>query len=190
MKTELFSIADIAKILNVPESTLHDYRERFSSYIPVVGMGRNRKHPYEAINIFSVISEHSRVGKKRDEIESVLQSISNKTTSGDTVDVSKLEKKIDYVYEEINAALSELRETYKAATDTRAALSLVGESKEQFTVLIQEITSMREQVSATNKTLDSVLAEVGKLSKLMLDQRDRELMGMLRSSKQRKWFAK
>ncbi len=38
----LLTAAQIAKELNLPESTVRYYRDRFTEYIPTTGEGRNR----------------------------------------------------------------------------------------------------------------------------------------------------
>lgn len=51
------TIAEIAQRLGLPESTVRYYRDHFSDYIPVIGEGRQRRYPAEAIEIFQVIAE-------------------------------------------------------------------------------------------------------------------------------------
>lgn len=55
MPTKLLTLKEIAKILNIPESSLRKYRELFSQFIPGVGKGRSRRYRVEAIEIFKDI---------------------------------------------------------------------------------------------------------------------------------------
>lgn len=48
----LYSIAAIAKILDVPESTLHYWKNRFDDVLPSFGTGRGKRYRAEAVEIF------------------------------------------------------------------------------------------------------------------------------------------
>lgn len=48
----LYSIAAIAKILDVPESTLHYWKNRFEDVLPRYGTGRGRRYRAEAVEVF------------------------------------------------------------------------------------------------------------------------------------------
>jgi len=52
---KLYTIKELSSILNVPESTLRYYRDRFEEFIPVVGKGRKRRYKQESIEIFKQI---------------------------------------------------------------------------------------------------------------------------------------
>jgi DNA-binding transcriptional MerR regulator len=60
---ETLTIAEIASRLELPESTVRYYRDRFATYIPVVGKGRGRRYPGEAVEIFRTIAEGLRSGQ-------------------------------------------------------------------------------------------------------------------------------
>lgn len=51
----LYSIAAIAKMLDVPESTLHYWKNRFDDVLPSLGRGRNKRFRPEAVDIFRAI---------------------------------------------------------------------------------------------------------------------------------------
>lgn len=54
-ETRLYSIAAIAKALDVPESTLHYWKNRFDDVLPSVGRGRGKRFRAEALDIFRAI---------------------------------------------------------------------------------------------------------------------------------------
>lgn len=54
------TIAEIAKRLRLPESTVRYYRDHFAPYVPVVGEGRQRRYPAEALEVFRVIADGMR----------------------------------------------------------------------------------------------------------------------------------
>lgn len=54
---ELLTIAEIAKRINIPESTARFYRDRFDEYIPSQGKGRSKRYKPEAIEVLRLIAE-------------------------------------------------------------------------------------------------------------------------------------
>lgn len=55
-ENRLYSVAAIAKLLDVPESTLHYWKNRFDDVLPSVGQGRNKRFRAEALDIFRTIA--------------------------------------------------------------------------------------------------------------------------------------
>lgn len=53
---KLLSVAEIARELELPESTVHYWKNRFAQHLPSVGRGRQKRFRPEAVEIFSVIS--------------------------------------------------------------------------------------------------------------------------------------
>ncbi|KHK00813.1 MerR family transcriptional regulator [Desulfovibrio sp. TomC] len=53
--SRLYSIAAIAKILDMPESTLHYWKNRFDDVLPSMGVGRNKRFRAEAVDVFREI---------------------------------------------------------------------------------------------------------------------------------------
>ena len=66
---DLLTVADIAKALNLPESTVRYYRDRFSAFVPVVGEGRSRRYPPEALDVLRYAAELLRSGMPADTVE-------------------------------------------------------------------------------------------------------------------------
>lgn len=54
---KLYSIAAIAKILDLPESTLHYWKNRFDQFLPAAGEGRHKRFQAEALDVFRTIHE-------------------------------------------------------------------------------------------------------------------------------------
>lgn len=54
---ELLTIAEIAKRLNIPESTLRSWRDKFTDFIPTTGSGRKKRYKPEAVQVFKTIAE-------------------------------------------------------------------------------------------------------------------------------------
>jgi DNA-binding transcriptional MerR regulator len=56
-ENRLYSIAAVARRLDVPESTLHYWKNRFRDHLPSLGEGRGRRFRPEALEIFRAIAE-------------------------------------------------------------------------------------------------------------------------------------
>ena len=70
---ELLTGAEIAKRLDLPESTVRYYRDRFAEYVPTTGEGRNRRYKAEALKVFTAIAESIRSGTPADIVEEELR---------------------------------------------------------------------------------------------------------------------
>ena len=57
MGEELLSIKEIARRLEVPESNVRYWRDRFEEYLPVKGQGRKRRYSAKALEIFQLIRD-------------------------------------------------------------------------------------------------------------------------------------
>jgi DNA-binding transcriptional MerR regulator len=79
---ELLTVAEIAKRLRLPESTVRYYRNRFNAYVPSVGSGRGRRYPAEAVAVLRFIAESIRSGVPTEMIESGLRARFPMTVDG------------------------------------------------------------------------------------------------------------
>jgi DNA-binding transcriptional MerR regulator len=55
-QAKLYSISAIAKLLDMPESTLHYWKNRFDQLLPSVGQGRHKRFRAEAVDIFRAVA--------------------------------------------------------------------------------------------------------------------------------------
>lgn len=70
--SQLLTIAEIAKILGIPESTARFYRNRFEMFIPSVGSGRNKRYRPEAVDVIRYIAEAYKRNEPQWQIEEAL----------------------------------------------------------------------------------------------------------------------
>ncbi len=54
---EYLTLAEIARQLNLPESTARYYKNKFSAYIPSYGSGRKKRYSAEAVEVLRLIAE-------------------------------------------------------------------------------------------------------------------------------------
>jgi len=80
---KLLSIAEISRLLEVPESTLHYWKNRFAQYLPSTGRNRQKRFKSEAIEIFKIISSMLKQGHTA---EDVMAELSRKYPVNMTVD--------------------------------------------------------------------------------------------------------
>lgn len=57
LEKELLTMAQIAKQLNLAESTARFYRDRFQEFIPSVGEGRRKRYTHETVEVLRFIAE-------------------------------------------------------------------------------------------------------------------------------------
>jgi len=72
---KVLSVAEIARELELPESTVHYWKNRFAQHLPSVGRGRQKRFKPEAIEIFGTISRLLKEGHTaRDVMDQLAQS--------------------------------------------------------------------------------------------------------------------
>jgi DNA-binding transcriptional MerR regulator len=65
---KLLAIAEIARELELPESTLHYWKNRFGPYLPSVGRNRQKRFKPEAVEVFRLIAQRLRSGHPSQDI--------------------------------------------------------------------------------------------------------------------------
>lgn len=65
---KLLSIAEISRLLEVPESTLHYWKNRFAQYLPSTGRNRQKRFKSEAVEIFKIISSMLKQGHTAEDV--------------------------------------------------------------------------------------------------------------------------
>jgi DNA-binding transcriptional MerR regulator len=70
---ELLTMAEIARRLDLPESTVRYYRDRFSEFIPSVGDGRTRRYKPEALEVLRLIADAMRAGIPAENVTAALR---------------------------------------------------------------------------------------------------------------------
>lgn len=80
MDAPAYTLREIARELSLPESTIRYYRDAFALYLPAVGLGRRRRYPAEALELFRVIAESYSQNLSREDIEAKLQAVAPQPT--------------------------------------------------------------------------------------------------------------
>ena len=71
--SDLLTMAEIARQLNLPESTVRYYRNRFPEFIPAVGDGRARRYRPEALDVLRFIADAMRAQTPAEDVKAALQ---------------------------------------------------------------------------------------------------------------------
>ena len=64
----LLSVAEIARKLGVPESTVHYWKNRFAQHLPSAGVGRQKRFRPQAVEVFRVIAEMFSTGHSAQDV--------------------------------------------------------------------------------------------------------------------------
>lgn len=70
-----YTIREIARELNLPESTIRYYRDAFALYLPAWGMGRRRRYPAESLELLRLIADGYSRNQTREQIEAKVQEV-------------------------------------------------------------------------------------------------------------------
>lgn len=68
----MLTIKEIADRLNIPESNLRYYRDNYWPYLLSEGEGRKKRYAEECVEIFALISDLTKRGSKKREIQNML----------------------------------------------------------------------------------------------------------------------
>ncbi|MBU1229080.1 MAG: helix-turn-helix domain-containing protein [Proteobacteria bacterium] len=71
-EVRLLSVAEIARRLGVPESTVHYWKNRFAQHLPSQGSGRQKRFRPEAVDVFRVIAEMFSLGHSTQDVMETL----------------------------------------------------------------------------------------------------------------------
>lgn len=71
-EVRLLSVAEIARKLGVPESTVHYWKNRFAQHLPSQGSGRQKRFRPEAVDVFRVIAEMFSLGHSTQDVMETL----------------------------------------------------------------------------------------------------------------------
>ncbi|WP_027177707.1 MerR family transcriptional regulator [Maridesulfovibrio bastinii] len=187
---KLLSIAEIARELEVPESTLHYWKNRFSQYLPSMGKKRQKRFKPEAIEIFKIISKRLKQGHTAEDVMSELSrmfpvnvSIMESESSSDSAVQHYNDNSSDKSLQIASTIGAEIARSITEGLkhiipQTSAAPSLPGtlhEDVEQAVCLLTEQGEEVEQLKDENKVLKEKLCIMeAEMIRLRKDRRELE----------------
>jgi DNA-binding transcriptional MerR regulator len=127
---KLYTIAEMAKLLKIPESTARYYRDRHPEYLHYTGKGRKRRYTAEALEALRFICEQANNSRNADDIDQALQARFNKEINHDDITA-------------VTTAEEQQLKLMNTLTDT---LSSIADQKIEIQALREEIKELREYI--------------------------------------------
>ncbi|MFN7137963.1 MAG: MerR family transcriptional regulator [Limisphaerales bacterium] len=152
MPGKLLTIAEIAKQLDIPESTARFYRDRFESFVPSVGEGRKKRYLPEAADVLRLIAEGFKRNATAAEIEEALSLEFPRTVEfrdETAVTTAATQQQPDSLSsEQVNMLLAQLT----------ASMQTMAEQREEIAELRQWISDVEEGQNERQKQLEESAA--------------------------------
>jgi DNA-binding transcriptional MerR regulator len=126
MSDDLLTIKEIARQLDLPESNIRYYRDKFEEFLPYVGEGRRRRYKPEALNVFRFIVSELRENKSTEEISRELSARFSRT-----MQLASPEEKKKHFYPALEQELESHEFTQILSQQAQALESLSQTLKEQ-----------------------------------------------------------
>lgn len=161
---EYLTLAEIARQLNLPESTARYYKNKFSAYIPSYGSGRKKRYSAEAVEVLRLIAEMFNRNATATEIE-------------------------DALIREFAVNIDIINQPQRNATTTQQLpeMAAVVQLLELSVQAVKDVAQVKEELSAVKEQL----AKQQEYQEQCLDERDRlltETMRKMLDDRQQKSF--
>lgn len=186
---KVLSVAEIARELDLPESTVHYWKNRFAQHLPSVGRGRQKRFKPEAVEIFATISRLLKEGHTaRDVMDRLsqdypLQADAMPATSGGGQPSLQAAGSMDQVMTmaaaigmEIAKSVGEgIRSVLAAESGGGADMADIREGLEETALRISTAMQETEALKAENRELKDKLAVMeAEMIRLRKDRREME----------------
>jgi len=186
---KVLSVAEIARELDLPESTVHYWKNRFAQHLPSVGRGRQKRFKPEAVEIFATISRLLKEGHTaRDVMDRLsqdypLQADAMPATSGGGQPSLQAAGSMDQVMTmaaaigmEIAKSVGEgIRSVLAAESGDGADMADIREGLEETALRISTAMQETEALKAENRELKDKLAVMeAEMIRLRKDRREME----------------
>lgn len=139
MASDLLTIAEIAKRLELPESTVRYYRNRFDEYIPSVGEGRSRRYKKEALEVFAVIADGLRNNETATSVKNTLD-----RTFPRNIDIEDEPQQPMAVEQQQLISGQQAIAFKQAMEEMAAALSRIADQEEEIKNLKEEVVKLHK----------------------------------------------
>ena len=145
MEKERLTNADIGRELDLPESTVRYYRDRFEEFLPMVGEGRQRRYRPEAMEVFRVIADTLRNNGTADEAQDIL----NRMFPRNSEPFREPQQQVAVPQQQVSAVPLEAFQALRLAMETQA---------QQLQGLSNEVRQLRDEL-ARRETADDARAK-------------------------------
>ena len=178
-KDQLYTIADISRQFNLPESTCRYYCKRFAEYIPSVGEGRRKRFRKDTIGVISTIVEEMKKSRTCDAVEEILAvryprtalviknentgMVASNTNENDNKDLSTRDNQIPEVTSN-NYMLNQVFPPLMLEYMERQTKALEGIAK-MFNVFISNFANLNHKDN--NESLDEMKQQITQMKELL-----------------------
>jgi len=192
----LYTLREVAHLLDLSESTARYYRDAFAAHLPTVGTGRRRLYPASALDGFRLIAQGFADRRSRPEIEATLVELTGAARAPrEAVAIPSAPNGDDLSRHEVVAAILDgERERREAMWQMAREVFRLGEAIERQQVFLNQLA---ERVAAASHALPAPAAaqatpsgelaateSIQELVELRAElERERELVERLRRSK-------
>lgn len=184
MEKELLTMAQIAKKLNLAESTARFYRNRFEEFIPFVGEGRKKRYTHETVEVLRFIAEGFNRNLTAMDIKDGLSRMVAKNIEFEEVTATTI------------AAAQQQTENEQKQHTLQLQIAL-----EQMSTTMQIMANQKEEIAELRKHIADVenqQQEQREYINTKLEERDRKLLESIReiqetkkqiaATQQKKWW--
>lgn len=162
----LYSLADIARELGLPHSTVRYYRDRFADYFPTVGEGRNRRYRPEALAVVRTIADAMHQGMTVEQVEELLAQNFPRNVAESQRQPVATQQPLPYTPQEIaamvNAMATAIQTLNQSVQQIAATIERIEERLEGVEGMREELSEFREQVSKFQEAAAALGAEQSK----------------------------
>lgn len=176
MPGKLLTIAEVAKQLDIPESTARYYRDKFENYIPYVGKGRQRRYKPETVEVLRVIAEGFSRNLTAMEIEEALNrmfavsmEVQEKTASATAVAQQQLEMEQTILLPMILESLNQMQQSM---VQMSLAIQKMNDQQKVITDQQEEIAELRKVVESLKLSEFERLREAAEREKRLIERMD------------------
>jgi DNA-binding transcriptional MerR regulator len=171
MPGKLLTIAEIAKQLDIPESTARFYRDRFEAFVPSVGEGRKKRYLPEAAEVLRFIAENFKRNATATEIEEALSRMFPRTVEfRDETAVTTAAAQQQQVFVPSD-------QLHGLFTHLATAMQTMAEQKQEIAELRKRISDMEDEQACQlerSKRLDEAMAAILEVRKEIAAIREKE----------------
>ncbi|HAJ4019593.1 TPA: MerR family transcriptional regulator [Escherichia coli] len=155
---KLLTLAEIAKQLDIPESTARFYRDRFPKYIPAVGEGRQKRYRPETVDVLRFIAD----GFKRNVTAIELEEELTRIFARNVDDPKATAMTAAAPQQQHNGQeFSMIAEMFRhGMVEVAAAMQTIAEQRHEINELRQQIAAIPQPKSREQERADQIAAKL------------------------------
>jgi len=155
---KLLTLAEIAKQLDIPESTARFYRDRFPKYIPAVGEGRQKRYRPETVDVLRFIAEGFKRNVTAIELEEELSRVfSRNIEDPKATTMTAAAPQQQHTGQELTMMAEMFRH---GMAEIAAAMQTIADQRSEITELKRQIAALPQPKSREQERADQIDAKL------------------------------